>query len=43
LINIPNPQNRPQPTDPHETIETPLQHELINLLVAMVLVPKQES
>jgi hypothetical protein len=43
LSNIPNPQNRPLPTDPGETIETPLQAELINLLVAMVLGPKKES
>ena len=42
LINIPNPQNRPLPTDPGEPIETPLRPELINLLVAMVLGPKQE-
>jgi hypothetical protein len=43
LSNIPNPQNRLLPTDPGETIETPLQAELINLLVAMVLGPKKES
>jgi len=42
LINIPDPQNRPLPTDPGETIETPLQAELINLLVAMILGPEQE-
>jgi hypothetical protein len=44
LSDIPNPQNSPLLINSGETIETtPLQAELINLLVAMVLGQKKES
>jgi hypothetical protein len=44
LSDIPDPQKSPLPINSGEAIETtPLQAELVNLLVAMVLAQKKES